>query len=69
MRVGTTDNPSNAVDEKATVYAASVKYNITPDIMVYASVGWSYRPGARVIGNFSIGATGQGLTPPGTAVC
>jgi iron complex outermembrane recepter protein len=63
LRVDTTDNPSNPVNEKATVYAASVKYEITPDIMVYASVGSSYRPGARVIGNFSIGANGQGLTP------
>lgn len=63
LRVGTTDNPSTPVDENATIFAGSVKYNITNDIMVYASVGSSYRPGARVIGNFSIGATGQGLTP------
>jgi iron complex outermembrane recepter protein len=62
LRVGTTDNPSNPVDEKATVYMGSIKYEITPDIMVYGTVGSSYRPGARVIGNFSIGATGQGLT-------
>ncbi len=62
LRVGITDNPSSAVDEKATVFAGSIKYNFTPDIMVYGSVGSSYRPGARVIGNFSIGATGQGIS-------
>lgn len=62
LRVDTTDNPSSPVDEKATVYTGSIKYQVTPDIMVYGTIGSSYRPGARVIGNFSIGATGQGLT-------
>lgn len=42
----------------ATVYLASAKYQITPDIMVYALTGSSWRPGPRVIGNFSVGPTG-----------
>jgi iron complex outermembrane receptor protein len=31
---------------KATIYSASIKYRITPDIMVYASTGSSWRPGS-----------------------
>ena len=53
-------NGTPGVDESATVYMGSVKYQITPDIMVYATIGSSYRPGPRVIGNFSTGPTGQG---------
>lgn len=33
-------------DRKATIYSASIKYRVTPDIMVYASTGSSWRPGS-----------------------
>ncbi len=45
--------------DDAVVYLASAKYQITPDIMVYALTGSSWRPGPRVVGNFSVGANGQ----------
>ncbi|MCB2079274.1 MAG: TonB-dependent receptor [Novosphingobium sp.] len=35
---------------KKTIYAASIKYNVSPDLMVYASTGTSWRPGAIAIG-------------------
>jgi iron complex outermembrane receptor protein len=41
------DNPN------ATVYTGSVKYKITRDVMVYALTGSSWRPGPRVVGDFS----------------
>jgi iron complex outermembrane receptor protein len=40
------------------VYLASAKYKITPDVMVYALTGSSWRPGPRAVGNFSVGPTG-----------
>ena len=33
-------------DLKATIYSASVTYRVTPDLMVYASTGSSWRPGS-----------------------
>jgi len=42
----------------ATVYLASAKYRISPNIMVYALTGSSWRPGPRLVGNFSVGPTG-----------
>jgi iron complex outermembrane receptor protein len=33
-------------DFKATIYSAAIKYQVTPDIMVYASTGSSWRPGS-----------------------
>ncbi len=44
--------------DDAVVYQASAKYKITPDVMVYALTGSSWRPGPRVVGNFSVGPTG-----------
>ena len=41
--------PENTKNKK-TIYAASVKYNVTPDAMIYASFGTSWRPGAIAIG-------------------
>lgn len=35
---------------KATIYSASAKYNVTDNLMVYASYGTSWRPGNSVIG-------------------
>ncbi|MET1755863.1 TonB-dependent receptor [Novosphingobium sp. RD2P27] len=40
-------------DTNATIYTGSVSYRVTPDIMVYALTGSSWRPGPRVVGNFS----------------
>ncbi|MEW9856391.1 TonB-dependent receptor [Novosphingobium sp. M1R2S20] len=40
-------------DENATIYTGSISYRVTPDIMVYALTGSSWRPGPRVVGNFS----------------
>lgn len=45
--------------DDAVVYVASAKYQITPDFMVYAQTGSSWRPGPRVVGNFSVGADGR----------
>lgn len=41
-------------DDKAWIYSASVKHNFTPDFMVYASTGSSWRPGINVVGDFNI---------------
>lgn len=40
-------------DAKKWIYSASVKHNFTPDLMVYASTGSSWRPGINVVGDFS----------------
>jgi iron complex outermembrane receptor protein len=41
-------------DENNWVYTASVKHNFTPDLMVYASTGSSWRPGINVVGDFNL---------------
>jgi iron complex outermembrane receptor protein len=40
-------------DAKKWIYSASVKHNFTPDFMIYASTGSSWRPGINVVGDFS----------------
>ncbi|KMS51102.1 TonB-denpendent receptor [Novosphingobium barchaimii LL02] len=40
-------------DAKKWIYSASVKQNFTPDFMIYASTGSSWRPGINVVGDFS----------------
>ena len=40
-------------DAKKWIYSASVKHNFSPDFMVYASTGSSWRPGINVVGDFS----------------
>lgn len=52
----------DAQKTNATVYLASVKYRITPDLMVYALTGSSWRPGPRAVGNFSFGPNLGGQT-------
>jgi iron complex outermembrane receptor protein len=37
-------------NEKKTIYSASIKYQVTPSLMVYGSTGTSWRPGAIAIG-------------------
>lgn len=41
-------------DAKKWIYSASVKHNFTPDLMIYASTGSSWRPGINVVGDFSL---------------
>lgn len=41
-------------DAKKWVYSASIKHNFTPDLMVYASTGSSWRPGINVVGDFNL---------------
>ncbi|MDF0545318.1 TonB-dependent receptor [Sphingobium sp. H39-3-25] len=36
------------------IYSGSVKYNVTPNILIYAATGSSFRPGINVVGDFSI---------------
>ena len=60
--VSGTPNVAPNVDDKVTIFSAPAKYQVTPDVMVYASAGSSYRPGPRVIGNFSVGLNGAGQT-------
>ena len=52
----------DAQKTNATVYLASVKYQFTPDLMVYALTGSSWRPGPRAVGNFSFGPGRNGQT-------
>ncbi|MFA7585219.1 MAG: TonB-dependent receptor, partial [Novosphingobium sp.] len=40
----------NKIDEAATIYTGAIKYNVTPDLMVYASTGSSWRAPTAVIG-------------------
>ncbi|MFC6622977.1 TonB-dependent receptor [Novosphingobium panipatense] len=40
-------------DAKKWIYSASIKHNFSPDFMVYASTGSSWRPGINVVGDFS----------------
>lgn len=41
-------------DEGKLIYNASVKHNFSPDFMVYASTGSSWRPGLTAIGDFNL---------------
>ncbi len=53
---------TDAQKTNATVYLASAKYKFTPDFMVYALTGSSWRPGPRAVGNFSFGPNRGGQT-------
>lgn len=46
----------------ATIYTASAKYQVAPELMVYALTGSSWRPGPRAVGNFSFGPNRGGQT-------
>lgn len=52
----------DAQHTNATVYLASAKYRFSPDVMVYALTGSSWRPGPRAVGNFSFGPGRNGQT-------
>jgi iron complex outermembrane receptor protein len=45
---------SDGQDLDKLIYSGSVKYNVTPNILVYAATGSSFRPGINVVGDFSI---------------
>ncbi|MCX7282719.1 MAG: TonB-dependent receptor plug domain-containing protein [Novosphingobium sp.] len=42
------------LDQSKLIYSASIKHNVTPNLLVYASTGSSWRPGVSIIGNFNI---------------
>lgn len=44
LQQNTAITDSNSAHDTATVYQATAKYRVTPDIMVYAQVGSSWRP-------------------------
>lgn len=56
-------SPTPDIDDQdtATVYTGSAKYRFNDDLMVYATVGTSWRPGVHVIGNFSVNLTPREL--------
>lgn len=45
---------SDSQDDDKLIYSASIKHNFTPDFLVYASTGSSWRPGINVVGDFNI---------------
>ena len=51
--VGGTPIASTGQSAKKWIYSASVKHNFTPDLMIYASTGSSWRPGLNVVGDFN----------------
>jgi iron complex outermembrane recepter protein len=52
--------------EKKVVYQASIKYDVTPDVMVYASTGTSWRPSTIAIGGPTGGVSARQLSFLGT---
>lgn len=44
-------------DFSKTVYTASLKHNLSDNLMVYAAAGTSWRPGISVVGDFSLSKT------------
>jgi iron complex outermembrane receptor protein len=51
---GTTNIADPNLKDNHFIYTASAKYNVTPDLMVYASTGSSYRPAINAVGDFSV---------------
>jgi iron complex outermembrane receptor protein len=51
--------PDTNDHENATIYSLSAKYQINPNLMVYASTGTSWRIGMRAVGNFSTTRTAR----------
>ncbi|TYC89608.1 TonB-dependent receptor [Novosphingobium sp. BW1] len=42
------------IDTDKLIYQVSAQHNFTPDVMLYASVGSSFRPGLFAVGDFSV---------------
>jgi iron complex outermembrane receptor protein len=53
-RAPVASEPSLSHDDNTWIYTASAKYKINPDLMVYASVGSSWRPYSFAVGDFSV---------------
>ncbi|WP_375188602.1 TonB-dependent receptor [Sphingobium yanoikuyae] len=45
---------ADSQDTDKLIYSASIKHNFTPDFLVYAATGSSFRPGINVVGDFNI---------------
>nr|WP_086494073.1 TonB-dependent receptor [Novosphingobium panipatense] len=52
--VGPVTVANNAQKAKEWIYSGSIKHNFTPDLMIYAATGSSWRPGINVVGDFNI---------------
>ncbi len=48
-----TPGTANNYDVSKTVYSATIRHRFSPDLMVYAATGTSFRPPVRAIGDFS----------------
>jgi iron complex outermembrane receptor protein len=57
--VGTNTVADSRDNFNTTIYSGSVKYRFNPDLMIYATIGTSWRPGVRVIGDFSAARTAR----------
>lgn len=53
LNIAGTVLPDPSVRDNHVIYTASAKYNLTPDFMIYASTGTSYRAPLNVVGDFS----------------
>lgn len=51
--VGASADPFYSTTNNAVIYNASLKHNVTDDIMAYATVGSSWRPGLNVVGDLN----------------
>lgn len=51
--VGSSSDPLYSTKTSKVIYTASFKHNFTDDVMAYATVGSSWRPGLNVVGNLS----------------
>jgi iron complex outermembrane recepter protein len=45
---------SNEIDTDKLIYQVTAQHNFSPDVMVYATVGSSFRPGLFAVGDFSV---------------
>lgn len=58
---GVNPTPDTTDEDSTTIYTGSVKYRFNEDMMIYGTVGTSWRPGVHVIGNFSANITPREL--------
>jgi iron complex outermembrane receptor protein len=59
---GAFPTPATDSDDSTSIYNASIKYRFTDNLMLYGTVGTSWRPGVRVVGNFSANITERELS-------
>lgn len=53
LRIGGGANIPNGQNTKKWIYTASIQHSFTPDLMVYANTGSSFRPGINAVGDFN----------------